>query len=124
ARASAATLRRTPAATHRCPTENALLISLQAVGGLAARPVVLLMGRPVAPLAGWPAALVAGRLSPALERQVSSRPQRRSPVLPAQQRTRHARSRPCRRRPLFPSSRPGSAHAPSGEARRLPARIR
>ena len=78
ARGQAGALRRAPAADHGCPIENALLASV--------RPVVLL----------------AGRSSSALERQVPSRPQPPSPVLPAQRGTLHAQSRLCRR--LLPTA--------------------
>src|SRR6266403_2436734 len=82
ARGQAGALRLAPAAAHRCPSENALLASVRPVVLLASvRPVVLLAGRP----------------SSALERQVSSRPQPPSPVLPVQRGTLHAQSRPCRR---------------------------
>src|SRR5207302_1410878 len=78
ARAQAGPLRLAPAAAHRCPSDNALLASV--------RPVVLLAGRP----------------SPVLQRQVPSRPQPPSLVLPVQRRTLHAQSRPCRRLPPVP----------------------
>src|SRR5207302_1709244 len=87
ARAQAGPLRLAPAAAHRCPSDNALLASV--------RPVVLLAS-------GRPVVLLAGRPSPVLQRQVPSRPQPPSLVLPVQRGTLHAQSRPCRRLPPVP----------------------